>query len=168
MVHLHLMGSLLLLNLGFLVNGTLSSQVSEGLCAVLSILLHYPLLTTFTSLALEGIQLLRLLVQVYNVHVRHYFLKASLLIWGAPALIVLIITAVNCKVYGWINTEKSVCWITDNVVRYVMVLGYLGLVMLLNTAVVSRAQRVQQVTCQPYLSNANDVEVKGFQKAAEL
>ncbi|XP_018606912.1 adhesion G-protein coupled receptor G5-like isoform X2 [Scleropages formosus] len=135
LVHLQLVGSLLLLNVMFLLNGTLSSRVSTPLCTVLGLLLHYFLLCSFTSLAVEGVHLYRMLIQVYNVHVQHYFRKMSLLTWGAPALVVAIITAVNWKIYGMDNQSKTMCWITNDMVRYITVLGYVGLVMLFNAAI---------------------------------
>ncbi|XP_039577142.1 uncharacterized protein LOC120507981 isoform X6 [Passer montanus] len=68
-LHLNLVGSLLLLNLAFLLNSGLSGRTHPSTCGVLGGLTHYCLLCCFTWTALEGCQLYLL------------FVKASLLSW---------------------------------------------------------------------------------------
>lgn len=55
----------------------------EGwICRGLGLLLHWSLLATFMWMALEGFHLYMLLVKVFNIYIKKYVLKLSLVAWG--------------------------------------------------------------------------------------
>ncbi|KAM9508002.1 adhesion G protein-coupled receptor G3 isoform 2-T2 [Guaruba guarouba] len=87
-LHVNLVGSLLLLNLAFLLNSGLSTGTMPGTCKVLGGFTHYCLLCCFTWTALEGCHLYLLFVKVLGTYVRHYLVKLCLFGWGFPALVV--------------------------------------------------------------------------------
>ncbi|RXN17631.1 adhesion G -coupled receptor G3-like protein [Labeo rohita] len=107
-------------------------------CQGLGLLLHWCLLATFTWTAIEGFHLYLLLVRVFNIYIKRYLLKLSLVGWGVPAITVIIcgVTKVYGKYTFYKDKEKStstpLCWITTQTVSYITVNGYLGLVMLFN------------------------------------
>ncbi|XP_035642975.1 adhesion G protein-coupled receptor G3-like isoform X4 [Oncorhynchus keta] len=107
MAILQLVASLLLLNLLLLTSVGLAfvgpASMAPGLCPAVAALLHYSLLCCFTWMGLEALHLYRLLVLVYNIYMRHYLLKLSLLGWDVPALVVSIVTAVSTDFYGLNN-----------------------------------------------------------------
>ncbi|KAK3533656.1 hypothetical protein QTP70_024023 [Hemibagrus guttatus] len=137
-IHVQLSGSLFLLHLFFLASTLGSAAEKKQICQCLGLILHWALLTTFTWNAIEGFHLYLLLVRVFNIYIRRYLLKLSLVGWGAPIIIVTI-----CGLTGEYgkyslsesNSESNLCWITNKIVSYITVNGYLGLVLLFNTAI---------------------------------
>ncbi|XP_054696749.1 adhesion G protein-coupled receptor G3 isoform X3 [Grus americana] len=87
-LHMNLMGSLLLLNLAFLLNSGLSARTQLGTCKVLGGFTHYCLLCCFTWMLLEGCHLYLLFVKVLGTYIHHYLAKLCLVGWGFPALVV--------------------------------------------------------------------------------
>ncbi|NXY00418.1 AGRG3 protein, partial [Centropus bengalensis] len=87
-LHMNLVGSLLLLNLAFLLNNGTSGGTQPKTCKVLGGLTHYCLLCCFTWMALEGCHLYLLFVKVLGIYIHHYLMKLCLVGWGFPALIV--------------------------------------------------------------------------------
>lgn len=85
-VHLHLAGALLCLHLSFLLCGSwvlVLNENDEGwVCRGLGLLLHWSLLASFLWMALEGFHLYLLLVRVFNIYIKKYVLKLSLVAWG--------------------------------------------------------------------------------------
>lgn len=81
-LHMNLVGSLLLLNLAFLLNSRLSRGSQAGTCKVLAGLTHYCLLCCFTWMALEGCHLYLLFIKVLGIYIRHYLAKLCLVGWG--------------------------------------------------------------------------------------
>ncbi|XP_036400074.1 adhesion G-protein coupled receptor G5-like [Megalops cyprinoides] len=134
LIHLQLIGALLLLNVLFLCSVGVAPLASPALCRALGLLLHYALLCCFTWMALEAFHLYRLLIQVYNTYVRRYLVKLSLLGWGAPAVVVIVIVAVSTKNYGLTDTGAGeMCWIPNLAVHYASIVSYLALVLLFNS-----------------------------------
>ncbi|XP_058864033.1 adhesion G protein-coupled receptor E5-like isoform X1 [Acipenser ruthenus] len=106
-IHLHLCISLFIADLVFLAG--ISSTSNKGGCALVAGLLHFFFLAVFTWMCLEGIQLYRMVVTVFNATLprRYMFLFG----YGIPALIVGISAAANRQGYG---TERY-CWLSlDN------------------------------------------------------
>ncbi|KAM4593658.1 adhesion G-protein coupled receptor G1 isoform 3-T3 [Odontesthes bonariensis] len=148
-IHIQLTVALFCLHLGFLLcsfwvlllNETEDSRVCQGL----GLFLHWSLLATFTWIALEGFHLYLLLVRVFNIYVRRYLLKLSLVGWGLPTLV-----AVVCGILGVYgkydlqykdsnnHTSRShICWLSSEfaqrrIVGYFTV-GFLCLVTLYNS-----------------------------------
>lgn len=81
-VHISLTVALILLNLHFLPSHQVAALSSPGLCLYMALSLHYSLLATFSWMALEGFHLYLLLVRVFNIYVRRYLLKLSVVGWG--------------------------------------------------------------------------------------
>ncbi|KAK1153807.1 adhesion G protein-coupled receptor E1-like isoform X2 [Acipenser oxyrinchus oxyrinchus] len=103
-IHLHLCISLFIADLVFLAG--ISSTSNKGGCALVAGLLHFFFLAVFTWMCLEGIQLYRMVVTVFNATLpRHYMFLFG---YGIPALIVGISAAANRQGYG---TERY-CWLS--------------------------------------------------------
>ncbi|XP_072516052.1 adhesion G-protein coupled receptor G1 [Salminus brasiliensis] len=142
-IHLQLTGSLFLLHLFFLTS-TFWSPENDAVCKSLGIMLHWALQVTFTWTAIEGFHLYLLLVRVFNIYIRRYLLKLSLVGWGVPTLIVTICGIAGAHgrftlMEGASNTTVAMdlCWVTTKTVRYITVNGYLGLVLLFNIAILA-------------------------------
>ncbi|XP_040298022.1 adhesion G-protein coupled receptor G4-like [Bufo bufo] len=134
--------SLLMLNLLFLINNWLSSFRSQGLCVSTGALLHYFLLTSFTWMGLEAVHMYFAFVKVFNSYIHKYILKLCIAGWGIPLVVVVAVLSVNVNFYGNIlDSEKyeasgdnSVlfCWIQNDIVFYVTVVSYFGVIFLTN------------------------------------
>ncbi|KAM8893768.1 adhesion G-protein coupled receptor G1 [Spinachia spinachia] len=146
-VHLQLSGALLCLHLSFLLScfwvWHSNEEVEDWVCRGLGLLLHWSLMATFTWTALEGFHLYLLLVRVFNIYVRRYLLKLSLVGWGLPTLI-----AVVCGisgVYGKCRLELTdgnnrtssaeICWMSNHrlLVSFVTTVAFPSLVILCNS-----------------------------------
>ncbi|AWP02011.1 putative G-protein coupled receptor 56-like [Scophthalmus maximus] len=149
-VHMHLTGALLCLHLGFLLSSFWVWQLAGGkegwVCRCLGLFLHWSMLATFCWMTLEGFHLYLLLVQVFNIYVRRYMLKLSLVGWGLPTLI-----AVVCAISGVYgknslelrdarnhNSTAQICWMSNQfpqrlVVSYITTVAFPCLVILYNS-----------------------------------
>ncbi|XP_072320716.1 adhesion G-protein coupled receptor G1-like [Eucyclogobius newberryi] len=144
-IHVNLAIALLLLNLHFLPNTAMGiwsfSWPSPWFCFYLAIALHFSLLTSFCWMAVEGFHLYLLLVKVFNIYVKHYLLKVSIVGWGVPVVVVSIVAIVNRDVYGSVSMDQtnstSICFIRDDVVKVVTVMGLFGLVFLFNLSLLT-------------------------------
>ncbi|KAM3827456.1 adhesion G-protein coupled receptor G4 [Vipera latastei] len=149
--------ALLMLNLAFLVNSWLATFQNPGLCITVAVALHYSLLSAFTWMGLEAINMYFALVRVFKVYIPYYMLRLSIAGWGVspflvnvvlfswgslgiPALIVIVALSISRDFYGTEfvlrrNTDSpsmQFCWIQDNSVFYISVVGYFILVFLIN------------------------------------
>lgn len=83
---MHLTVALLFLHLSFLVCCFLVQLLNENwegwVCPGLGLVLHWSLLATFSWMALEGFHIYLLLIRVFNIYIRRYLLKVSLVGWG--------------------------------------------------------------------------------------
>ncbi|XP_065497244.1 adhesion G protein-coupled receptor G3 [Caloenas nicobarica] len=141
-LHMNLVGSLLLLNLAFLLNSGLSSGTQPATCKVLGGLTHYCLLCCFTWMALEGCHLYLLFVKVLGTYIHHYLVKLCLVGWGFPVLVVGVAGVIGSYGEHCIQTMDQqvivhLCWITSKylLVHYITNCGYFGLIFLFNMAV---------------------------------
>ncbi|XP_062842432.1 adhesion G protein-coupled receptor E5 [Trichomycterus rosablanca] len=110
-IHMHLCISLFIADLIFLA-GISQTQNKVG-CAFVAAMLHFFFLAAFCWMCLEGVQLFRMVVLVFNTSVNSYYLMAAG--YGVPALIVAISAVVNAGGYGtkhhcWLNLEKGFIW----------------------------------------------------------
>ncbi|XP_076146172.1 uncharacterized protein adgrg2a isoform X2 [Alosa pseudoharengus] len=132
--------ALLLLNLGFLLDSWLALYPDAvGLCISTAFFLHYFLLASFTWMALEALHMYLAIVKVFNNYVSHYMLKFSLMGWGIPLPVVIIVIAVDKNNYGLVNygkyadgTTDDFCWFRNEIAFYVGVVAYFCLVFVLN------------------------------------
>ncbi|XP_044061001.1 adhesion G-protein coupled receptor G2-like [Siniperca chuatsi] len=137
-VHINLAIALILLNLHLLPSQTVAAQSSTGLCLYMALSLHYSLLATFSWMALEGFHLYILLVRVFNIYIRRYLLKLSLVGWGIPAVIVSLVVIIDRDAYGRVPLDLSnsngtaICYIGDNTIKMVTTVGVFSLVFSFN------------------------------------
>ncbi|XP_033972223.1 adhesion G-protein coupled receptor G5-like isoform X20 [Trematomus bernacchii] len=137
-VHINLAIALILLNLHFLPSQTVAALSFPTLCFYMAVSLHYSLLATFSWMALEGLHLYLLLVRVFNIYIRKYLLKLSLVGWGLPAVIVALVVIIDSSWYGLVPLVSSnpnstqICYIRNTTVKLVTTLGVFGLVFLFN------------------------------------
>uniref|UniRef100_A0A672YKI2 Adhesion G protein-coupled receptor G1 n=1 Tax=Sphaeramia orbicularis TaxID=375764 RepID=A0A672YKI2_9TELE len=137
-VHVNLAIALILLNVHLLPSQAVAAFPSNGLCFYMALLLHYSLLATFIWMALEGFHLYLLLVRVFNIYIRKYLLKLTLVGWGVPAVIVSIVVAIDRNVYGrtpenpQISNSTEICYIKDYTVKMVTTVGLFCLVFIFN------------------------------------
>ncbi|KAM8898958.1 uncharacterized protein AB9W97_009645 [Spinachia spinachia] len=134
--------ALLLLNLVFLVDAWLALYTDTlGLCISTAWFLHYFLLVTFTWMGLEAVQMYLALVKVFNTHISHLMVKFSLVGWGVPMIVVIIVIAVDKNNYGLVSygnfadgTTDGFCWLKNDIAFYVAVVAYFCIVFLFNVA----------------------------------
>ncbi|KAL3992608.1 adhesion G-protein coupled receptor G5 [Sarotherodon galilaeus] len=137
-VHINLVIALILLNLHFLLSSTVAAVSSTGLCLYMALVLHYSLLATFFWMALEGFHLYLLLVKVFNIYIKRYLLKLSVVGWGVPAVIVSVVVIIDRGFYGHVSLDTSnsnntaICYITNNTVKMGTTVGPFILVFLFN------------------------------------
>ncbi|CAL8312893.1 unnamed protein product [Merluccius merluccius] len=123
--------SLLLLNLLFLLDGWLALYPAPGLCISTAFFLHYFLLTSFTWAGLEALHMYLSIVRVFTPYLSRYMLRFSLLGWGVPLTVVVVIIAVDKDNYGLItygkysdSTTDDFCWLRSDIAFYVGVVAY--------------------------------------------
>ncbi|XP_051553331.1 adhesion G-protein coupled receptor G5-like [Myxocyprinus asiaticus] len=140
-VHISLALALILLNVQFLPNHLFAESSSYEVCVCIAILLHYSLLATFTWTAIEGFHLYLLLVRVFNIYIKRYLLKLSLVGWGFPAVVVALILSIDQKAYDRVtlnstevNAPSSIhmCYVSNELVKIVTTIGFFGMVFLFN------------------------------------
>ncbi|XP_038144272.1 adhesion G-protein coupled receptor G1-like, partial [Cyprinodon tularosa] len=137
-IHISLAVALILLNVHFLPSQAVAAMPSSELCLYVALLLHYSLLASFTWMALEGFHLYLLLVKVFNIYVRRYLLKLSVVGWGLPAVVVSVVVMVDKSMYGRTPliasrpNETTICYITNNTAKTVTTVGLLSLVFIFN------------------------------------
>ncbi|XP_019713434.1 adhesion G protein-coupled receptor E2 isoform X2 [Hippocampus comes] len=102
-IHLHLCISLFVAALIFLVG--ISRTENQNACAVIAGLLHYFFLAAFCWMCLEGVQLFRMVILVFNTNFRTLYMMTGG--YGVPAAIVAISALINPKGYG----TQRYCWL---------------------------------------------------------
>ncbi|XP_076024685.1 adhesion G-protein coupled receptor G2 isoform X2 [Genypterus blacodes] len=130
--------ALLLLNMVFLVNSWLALYSDTlGLCISTAWFLHYFLLVAFTWMGLEAVHMYLALVKVFHSHISLY--KLSLVGWGIPLLVVIIVIAIDKDNYGLVTYAKytdgsynDFCWLKSDIAFYVAVVAYYCVIFLFN------------------------------------
>ncbi|XP_056414733.1 adhesion G-protein coupled receptor G2 isoform X2 [Hyla sarda] len=136
---IQLCAALVCLNLTFLLNPWIALYNDiPGLCISVAAFLHYFVLVSITWMGLEAFHMYLSLVKVFNTYVRKYILKFCIIGWGAPAVVVAIILAVNRNLYSLKisgtypnGSADYFCWV-DNTVFWITVVGYFAIIFLLN------------------------------------
>ncbi|XP_052398368.1 adhesion G-protein coupled receptor G2-like [Carassius gibelio] len=132
---IHLCFGLLMLNLVFLLDSWLALyQNAQDLCISTAFFLHYFLLVSFTWMGLEALHMYLAIVKVFNNFMSRYMLKFSLVGWGVPLVVVIIVIGVNKDNYGFINFSDGTdfCWIKNTIAFYVAVVAYFCIIFVLN------------------------------------
>ncbi|MBN3321719.1 AGRG2 protein, partial [Atractosteus spatula] len=115
--------ALMLLNLVFLLDAWLALyRNAVGLCISVAFFLHYFLLVSFTWMGLEAFHMYLALVKVFNIYVRRYMLKFSLIGWGVPLIIVIIVIAVNKDNYGLMSYGRFPDGSVDDLSMFIAVM----------------------------------------------
>ncbi|XP_008395038.2 adhesion G-protein coupled receptor G2-like [Poecilia reticulata] len=134
--------SLLLLNLVFLLDGWLSIYENVNLCISTAFFLHYFLLSSFTWAGLEALHMYLSIVRVFAPYLSKYMLKFSLMGWGFPLFVVVVIVAADKNNYGLVpngkyedGTSDKFCWLRNDIAFYVGVVAYFILIFVLCLAV---------------------------------
>ncbi|KAL1783938.1 adhesion G-protein coupled receptor G1 [Sigmodon hispidus] len=146
-VHMNLLLAVFLLDVSFLLSEPVALAGSEAACRFSAIFLHFSLLACLSWMGLEGYNLYRLVVEVFDTYVPGYLLKLSIVGWGFPVFLVTLVALVDVNNYGPIILtvrrtpehviHPSMCWIRDSLVSYVTNLGLFSLVFLFNMAMLA-------------------------------
>ncbi|XP_073328025.1 adhesion G protein-coupled receptor E5 isoform X2 [Pagrus major] len=110
-IHLHLCICLFMADLVFLAG--ISQTTPKGGCRFVAALLHYFFLGVFTWMLLEGVQLYRMVVLVFNATIRPLYL--FLTGYGTPLAVVIIAGVIRPQGYGtdehcWLSLEHGLIW----------------------------------------------------------
>ncbi|XP_034034360.1 adhesion G-protein coupled receptor G2-like [Thalassophryne amazonica] len=132
--------ALLLLNLVFLVDSWLALYPQAvGLCISTAWFLHYFLLVSFTWMGLEAVHMYLALIKVFNSYIPHYMVKFSLVGWGVPLIVVIIVIAIDKDNYGLLSYARypdsstgDFCWLKSDIAFYVAVVAYFCIIFLFN------------------------------------
>lgn len=132
---INLVSAMTLLNLTFLTNNFVADLKNSVGCKIMAALMHYFMLAMFTWFAVQAFHLCMQLHTGGKVAIRYYMLKVCIISWALPSLVAIILL-IKGK-YGeqviYVNdseANKSMCWITDTDVHYVVNIGYYALVFL--------------------------------------
>ncbi|XP_072307429.1 uncharacterized protein [Eucyclogobius newberryi] len=127
--------ALLLLNLVFMLDGWLAGFSVNGLCISTAFFLHYFLLASFTWAGLEALHMYLSIVRVFTPYLSKYMMKFSIMGWGIPLIVVIIIIAVDKNNYGLVSygkytdgTTDDFCWLRNDLAFYIGVLAYFLLI----------------------------------------
>ncbi|NXC50731.1 AGRG1 protein, partial [Penelope pileata] len=143
-IHMNLLGAIFLLDLTFLISEHLASSSSLAACRAGGLFLHFSLLSCLTWMGIEGYNLYRLVIEVFNAYHDHFLLKLCLVGWGLPFFCVTLIFLVNWTNYGPFSIpvyesiggrsiNATICWITSPMIHNVVNLGFFSLVFLFNS-----------------------------------
>ncbi|XP_051982774.1 adhesion G protein-coupled receptor E2-like isoform X1 [Xyrauchen texanus] len=110
-IHLHLSVCLFIADLVFLCG--ISSTHNRGACAFVAGLLHFFFLAAFCWMLLEGVQLYRMVVLVFQTTLKHLYMYA--VGYGVPLIIVIISAVAYPQGYGterhcWLSLEGDFIW----------------------------------------------------------
>ncbi|XP_070567739.1 adhesion G-protein coupled receptor G6-like [Ptychodera flava] len=83
-----------------------------GICATIAVLQHYFLLAVLLWMALEATYLYLKLVKVFEKYIKNFMVKFSLIGWGVPLIIVIIVLAVDVNNYGYKYNDR-ICWLSQ-------------------------------------------------------
>ncbi|KFQ17034.1 G-protein coupled receptor 56 [Merops nubicus] len=143
-IHMNLLGAIFLLDVTFLISEHLASSSSEAVCRAGGLFLHFSLLSCLTWMGIEGYNLYRLVIEVFNAYHDHFLLKLCLVGWGVPFFCVTLIFLASWTNYGPFSipiyesvggkaTNATICWITSPLIHNIVNLGFFSLVFLFNS-----------------------------------
>ncbi|XP_059372859.1 adhesion G-protein coupled receptor G2-like [Carassius carassius] len=146
-IHVSLSAALFLLNLSFMFSEWAATVTVNEVCVFIAVMIHYSLLCSFTWMAIEALHLYLLLIRVFNIHIRHYMVKLSLIGWGVPAVIAGgLLSASN--IYGIqetalsdTSTTNQFCWIKERSVLYGVNISYFSIIFMFNLGILVTVSR---------------------------
>ncbi|NXL51028.1 AGRG1 protein, partial [Podilymbus podiceps] len=151
-IHINLLGAIFLLDVAFLISEQLASSSSEAVCRAGGLFLHFSLLSCLTWMGIEGYNLYRLVIEVFNAYHDHLLLKLCVVGWGLPFFCVTLIFLASWMNYGRFSipvyesfggksTNATMCWITSPLIHNVVNLGFFSLVFLFNSVMLGAMVR---------------------------
>ncbi|NXX99448.1 AGRG1 protein, partial [Centropus bengalensis] len=151
-IHMNLLGAIFLLDITFLISEHLAASSSEAVCRAGGLFLHFSLLSCLTWMGIEGYNLYRLVIEVFNAYHDRFLLKLCLVGWGLPFFCVTLIFLASWTNYGPFSipiyesvggksTNATICWITSPLIHNVVNLGFFSLVFLFNSVMLGAMVR---------------------------
>ncbi|NWV35783.1 AGRG1 protein, partial [Grantiella picta] len=151
-IHMNLLVAIFLLDVTFLISEHLAASGSEAICRAGGLFLHFSLLSCLTWMGIEGYNLYRLVIEVFNAYHDHFLLKLCLVGWGLPFLCVMLILLASWTNYGPFSvpiyesvdgryTNATICWITSPMIHNIVNLGFFSLVFLFNSVMLGAMVR---------------------------
>ncbi|KAM7101397.1 adhesion G-protein coupled receptor G1 isoform 2-T2 [Ciconia maguari] len=125
---------------------------SEAVCRAGGLFLHFSFLSCLTWMGIEGYNLYRLVIEVFNAYHDHFLLKLCLVGWGLPFFCVMLIFLASWTNYGPFSipiyesvggksTNATLCWITSTLIHNIVNLGLFSLVFLFNSVMLGAMVR---------------------------
>ncbi len=127
-IFIHFCVSLLLLYIVFLA-GVDNAKGTVGACTFVAALLHYLALTTMMWMAVEARNMFVSTVKVFPEDTPRYMLKACLIAWGSPLIVVIITLASATSYYGM---KDKYCFIFPGLALVLGLLLPIGIILLHN------------------------------------
>ncbi|XP_068930242.1 adhesion G-protein coupled receptor G2-like [Petaurus breviceps papuanus] len=133
---INLFSSLLMLNLVFLANSWSATLDNSGLCVIMSLLLHYFVISSFTWTALEAIHLYLCILRTLNIYAKNYLRSFFMVGWGAPGVTIVIVLILKRIFFGIPKMSKISCWIQDDLTFYIFIVAYFGLTLFVDLCMI--------------------------------
>uniref|UniRef100_A0A8C3E1M9 Adhesion G-protein coupled receptor G1 n=1 Tax=Corvus moneduloides TaxID=1196302 RepID=A0A8C3E1M9_CORMO len=151
-IHMNLLVAIFVLDVTFLISEHLAGSGSEAVCRVGGLLLHFALLSCLTWMGIEGYNLYRLVIEVFNAYHDHFLRKLCLVGWGFPICCVMLIFLASWTNYGSFSVpiyesidgrsiNATICWITSPLIHNIVNLGFFSLVFLFNSVMLGAMVR---------------------------
>ncbi|CAI5696853.1 unnamed protein product [Oreochromis niloticus] len=154
---MNLFVAMLILNLSFLTNESISNLGIKGACVAIAAVLHYGMLATFTWFFMQALHLYLSLRRICT-EVKHYMLKIYVTGWVIPAVVVIALLASQKYNSININTNEgktaTMCWISDAGIHQGVNIGYYALVFVFTLSVFILT--VRQIILMPKAGKAQD------------
>ncbi|CAL1539175.1 unnamed protein product, partial [Lymnaea stagnalis] len=151
--------ALLMSRVMFLVGVT--QTLSNTVCIVLSVLLHYMILSSFMWMLMEGILQYLLFVNAKNTYFTNYMWKTSIPAWGLPVISVATVFIKDPELY---SGGTKCCWMSLPSLIYTFVIP-VGLIVLTNIIIfimieVSLCRRKDLIQYTSVGQNETDVNIR--------
>ncbi|NXR41700.1 AGRG1 protein, partial [Zosterops hypoxanthus] len=151
-IHMNLLVAIFLLDVSFLISEHLAASSSEAICRAGGLILHFSLLSCLTWMGIEGYNLYRLVIEVFNAYHDHFLLKLHLAGWGLPFFCVMMILLASWTNYGPFSipiyesvdgrsTHATICWITNPLIHNTVNLAFFSVVFLFNSVMLGAMVR---------------------------
>ncbi|XP_005742825.1 G-protein coupled receptor 64-like [Pundamilia nyererei] len=154
---MNLFVAMLILNLSFLTNESISNLGIKGACVAIAAVLHYGMLATFTWFFMQALHLYLSLRRICT-EVKHYMLKICITGWVIPAVVVIALLASQKYNSININTNEgkaaTMCWISDAGIHQGVNIGYYAVVFVFTLSVFILT--VRQIVLMPKAGKAQD------------
>ncbi|KAK2826194.1 hypothetical protein Q5P01_020408 [Channa striata] len=128
---MNLFVAMFVLNLSFLVNGSIANLDIFSVCVATAAVMHYTMLATFSWFFIEALHIYINLWR-FDAKIQHYMMKIYIAGWATPAVVVIALLALNkygsLDIYTNDGSSEKMCWITDSVIHQAVNIGYYAVV----------------------------------------